>query len=81
MVKQGYDYDENGEFVRLWLPQLANVTNQYVHCPFKLNLTEQKRVNCIIGKDYVEPTVRAKFDWNPNGNKKVNKFAAKAKKF
>ncbi len=25
VVKQGYDYDENGEYVKLWLPQLSPV--------------------------------------------------------
>lgn len=79
VIKQAYDYDENGDFARLWLPELAKAPRDFIYCPWKLSLAEQRRLNCVIGKDYPQPVVKAKFDWNPN-NRKVNKFAEKSKR-
>lgn len=79
VIKQAYDYDENGEFVKLWLPKLEKCSTDYVHCPFRMSLVEQRRFNCMLGKDYPNPVVRMKHEWNPN-QKKVNKFAARSKR-
>ena len=81
VIKQAYDYDENGEYVKMWLPQLSNVPLDLVHCAFRMSFVEQKRFNCLLGKDYPNPAVRIKHEWHPNQRGKVNKFAAKSKKF
>lgn len=79
VIKQGYDYDENGDYVKLWLPSLENVPIDYIHCPFRMNYGDQMRFKCILGKDYSQPIVRMKFQWNPESRKR-NKFAEKSKK-
>jgi deoxyribodipyrimidine photo-lyase len=79
VVKQGYDYDENGDYVRMWVPEVDKVTLKYVHCPFMMSMNEQKRVNCLIGADYPDPIVKAKTSWNPSEPRKPNKFALNAK--
>jgi deoxyribodipyrimidine photo-lyase len=80
VIKQAYDYDENGEYVKMWLPQLAKCELKYLNCPFKMSMIEQQRVNCVIGKNYPAPVVRLKMDWDPNRPRSVNKFAAKSKR-
>ncbi|MEL6688622.1 MAG: deoxyribodipyrimidine photo-lyase [Pseudomonadota bacterium] len=34
-VKQGYDHDPDGEFVREWVPELEAVPDKYIHEPWK----------------------------------------------
>ncbi len=80
VIKQAYDYDENGDYVRLWLPQLIKVPKDFVHCPFLMSNIIQRANNCEIGKDYYAPIVRAKFEWKINNNaRKPNKFVAKSR--
>jgi deoxyribodipyrimidine photo-lyase len=38
-IKQGLDHDPNGDFVRLWVPELRGVTDGSVHQPWLLNDT------------------------------------------
>lgn len=59
-IKQSYDHDINGEFIKLWVPELANVPTQFIHEPWLMNLKEQQTFNCIIGKDYPAPIVNLK---------------------
>ncbi len=35
VVKQAYDYDPNGDYVRTWIPELAHVPDASVHEPWK----------------------------------------------
>ena len=79
VIKQAYDYDENGAYVKHWLPKLANVSLDYVHCPFRMGLADMKRFGCVIGTDYPAPIVKMKNEWKPSQRNKVNKFAAKSK--
>lgn len=34
-VKQGYDQDKAGIFIRTWVPELANLSNEEIHEPWK----------------------------------------------
>lgn len=36
VVKQGRDYDPDGAFVRRWLPDLKDLTDDYVHTPWRV---------------------------------------------
>ncbi|WP_416676906.1 DASH family cryptochrome [Egbenema bharatensis] len=57
ILKQSKDYDRNGEYVKHWLPELAEVPAAKVHEPWKLQPVEQKRFNVRIGVDYPNPIV------------------------
>ena len=44
-------------------------------------MVDMKRFNCFIGSDYPAPIVKMKNEWKPSQRNKVNKFAAKNKKY
>jgi deoxyribodipyrimidine photo-lyase len=55
--KQSKDYDANGDYVKHWLPELAELTAAKVHQPWRLQAVEQKRFNVRLGVDYPNPVV------------------------
>jgi deoxyribodipyrimidine photo-lyase len=55
--KQAQDYDPLGEYVKHWLPELADLPTSKVHQPWKLLPIEQKRFNVRLGVDYPHPVV------------------------
>lgn len=60
VVKQAYDYDYNGDFVKLWCPELAHVPQKYIHMPYKMSYSEQQSAKCIIGTDYPKPLTQVR---------------------
>jgi len=44
-------------FIRNCLPELKSIPDQYLLEPWKTPIEEQKKANCIIGKDYPKPIV------------------------
>lgn len=63
IVKQSKDYDQHGEYVRLWLPELKNVPTALVHEPWKMTQFQQVEFNVRLGVDYPHPIVP------PGGNR------------
>lgn len=55
MVKQANMYDAKGQYVKLWLPQLARVPAPQVHEPHLLSDTELERCGLRLGRDYPFP--------------------------
>ena len=51
-VKQSYDQDPDGVFIRLWLPELARVPKAFIHEPWRMSPEEQEAAGCRIGIDY-----------------------------
>ena len=56
-VLQGKKFDPHGNYVRHWLPELAQVPDKFVHEPWKMPLSIQTQVKCRIGRDYPQPIV------------------------
>ena len=52
IIKQGYDQDSAGLFVRQWVPELASVPDQFVHEPWLWH-----GASVILGKSYPERVV------------------------
>ena len=57
IVKQSKDYDCHGEYVRLWLPELKDVPNEFVHTPWKMTQFQQMEFNVRLGVDYPNPII------------------------
>ncbi len=51
-VKQGYDQDPDGVFVRRWLPELADIPDGFIHEPWKWPDSGK-----VLGKRYPAPIV------------------------
>ncbi len=54
---QSKKFDPNGDFIRRWLPELADVPDKFLHEPDKMETAVQRQTNCIIGEDYPAPIV------------------------
>eukprot|EP00891_Asterochloris_glomerata_P003329 jgi/Astpho2/3329/e_gw1.00054.36.1_t len=56
-VTFGKKYDKEGKFIRHFLPALKTFPAKYIYEPWKAPKADQKKANCIIGKDYPKPLV------------------------
>jgi deoxyribodipyrimidine photo-lyase len=54
---QSQKFDPNGAYIRRWVPELGKVPEKFIHSPWTMPLAEQRRVGCLIGKDYPAPIV------------------------
>ncbi len=54
---QGQKFDPDGGYVRRWAPELARVPAKYIHAPWTMPPSEQRRAGCIIGSDYPAPII------------------------
>ncbi len=57
IYKQAKDYDPQGAYVKLWLPELAQIPAAKVHHPDQLLPVEQQRWGVQLGVDYPRPVV------------------------
>jgi deoxyribodipyrimidine photo-lyase len=60
-ILQGKKYDPMGDFVRQWVPELAEVPQRYIHTPWMMPPELQRQTKCIIGRDYPQPIVDHSF--------------------
>ena len=56
-VKNSYEHDEDGSFIKKWIPELANIPSEFVHEPWKLTPIEQMLYDFEMGRDYPFPIV------------------------
>ena len=56
-IKQSYDQDPDGTFIKKWVTELKYVHNTYIHEPWKMNLDLQQKSKCILDLDYPKPIV------------------------
>ena len=56
-TRQQERYDEEGIYVRKYVPELAKVDLKYLAEPSKMSEAEQKATECMIGTDYPLPIV------------------------
>ena len=56
-VKQSQDHDPHGVFIKKWVPELENLSEEFIHEPWKTPPLEQQFCGVEIGKDYPFPIV------------------------
>jgi len=76
VIKQGLDYDPNGKFVKLWVPELAPLVNQAspgkIHIPWKVLGADLTTAGINIGVTYPKPMVEVG-GWKKYYSKVVDK--------
>ena len=56
-VKNSKEHDENGEFIKKWVPELSNIPLEFIHEPWHLSNMECSLYNFKPGVDYPYPIV------------------------
>ena len=56
-ITQSKKFDPTGSFIRQYIPELKNFSNKQIHWPHAANKEIQKKVKCVLGKDYPKPIV------------------------
>lgn len=56
-VLQGKKFDPYGVYVRTWVPELSEVSDKFIHSPWKMPADIQVKTGCVIGKNYPAPMI------------------------
>ncbi|PJI38093.1 deoxyribodipyrimidine photo-lyase [Ferrovibrio sp.] len=56
-IMQGEKFDPKGEYVRRWVPELANLPKKYLHKPWTAPAAVLDQAGIVLGRDYPSPLV------------------------
>ena len=56
-ITQGTKFDPNGDYIRLWCPELAQLPNKYIHCPWEASKAIRDEAGVRLGDSYPAPIV------------------------
>ncbi len=59
-VTQSQKFDENGEYIRKWVPELSRLSNEQIRAPFELSVWELKAADVVLGQNYPLPIIDLK---------------------
>lgn len=80
-IKNSLEHDEDGTFIRKWIPELAHLETPFVHEPYLMTPLDQQFNNFELGVNYPNPIVEIKVArkkasdilWNMKKNTDVKK--------
>lgn len=55
IVKQSKTYDSDGEYLRLWCPELRAVPGALIHEPWCMSEAQMNECGVVLGRDYPHP--------------------------
>jgi len=56
-VKQSYEHDPDGSFIRHWCPELSDLSNQWIHEPHTMPPLQGIAMSFDVNRDYFTPIV------------------------
>ncbi len=56
-VLQGEKFDPRGEYVRRWVPELAQLPDKYIHAPWTAPDADLAQAGVVLGRNYPRPIV------------------------
>lgn len=56
-VTQGERFDPKGEYVRQWIPELAKLSDRWIHKPWQAPEAELRKADVELGRSYPRPIV------------------------
>ncbi len=59
-IKNSILHDENAEFIKKWVPELAELPKAFIHEPYLMTPLDQQFNNFELGEDYPKPIVNIK---------------------
>lgn len=57
ILRQGKNYDKSGDYVRLWIPELADIKGFDIHQPWELSTAQLKQIGIQMGNTYPQNMV------------------------
>ena len=80
-IKNSLEHDEDGTFIRKWIPELAHLETPFVHEPYLMTPLDQQFNDFELGVDYPNPIVEIKVArkkasdilWNMKKNTEMKK--------
>ncbi len=79
-LKQSRDFDKNGDYIKMWVPELKRVPVEYIHEPWTMPQTLQLACKTEIGKDYPKPIPCEKYTKGSSSQRSKSAGPAKKKK-
>nr|AWY11214.1 cryptochrome dash [Tritonia tetraquetra] len=74
VVKQGLDYDADGDYIRIWVPELRGLKSGKVHCIWTASKMIHDSAGISLGETYPYPIVMAP-EWNRHVNRPTSSGA------
>jgi len=56
-VTQSRTFDAQGDFIRMFVPELTTLGPAFIHEPWRMSAAHQRKAGVRIGKDYPAPLV------------------------